>query len=230
MQWKEKCDVLEKDLSKYQNLAKLNPLSFAKTFQLNKGQKEKELIESLNEEKELYQKKLENQEKEFKLSNQTLRNEVKNLMDEIKQLKNSKVPKDEDSQRNDNLSDKLSDKLSDNSSVRCSSFSNESDGEISLQLTPNSHRNSKISFALLSEKEQLENSLDETTKSLNSIKEENQSLNDKFSELTNRNAKLVQEINQLKEINSRDLNELNALKEENELNKVKHFIVLKFFC
>lgn len=205
LQWKEKCESLEKETLKYQNLAKLNPLAFAKTFQLNKGQKEKELIESLNEEKEFYQKKLQSQEDEFKLTNDMLRQEIVNLMDEMKALK-TRAPKDD---------------LSDNSSNRYSSFnSNDSDGEITLQLTPNNQRKTKMSYAILSEKEQLENSLDETTKTLNSIKDENQGLHNKVNELTSRNMKLEQSVKQLKETNNSYLNEINTLRNEIESTKV----------
>lgn len=204
-----KCENLEKDLSKYQNLAKLNPLAYAKTFQLNKGQqKEKELIDSLNEEKELYQKKLQIQEDEFKLTNSMLKQEIASLMDEIKVLKTtinqSKVPKED----------------CDNLSIRCNS--NDSDGEITLQLTPNSK--TKMSYAILSEKEQLETSLDETTKSLNLIKEENENFKIKLNELTNRNLKLEHNTKQLKEINNTYFNEASNLKEEIESVKVCNFL------
>ena len=137
-----------------------------------------------------------------------LRSEIKNLMDEIKKLKNQKVPSIE----NDNQSD---------SSVRCSSFSNDSDGEITLQLTPNSQRKNKITYSLLSDKEQLENSLDETTQNLNLLKNENQNLNNKLNELKDRNLKIEQEFKNLKELNCNYLDELKQLKDENEFNKVK---------
>ena len=209
MQWRERCEGLEKDLSKYQNLAKLNPLSYAKSFQLNKGQKEKELIESLSEEKDLYQKRLQNQEDEFRLVNDTLRVEIANLMNEIRALKSNqpKVPKDD---------------LSDGSSPnRCGSFnSNDSDGELSFQLTPGGQRKPTMSYAILSEKEQLESSLEETTKSLSEIREENQTLAAKLSEQTSRNQHLEQKSKQLKETNISYLNEIATLKEEVESTKV----------
>lgn len=214
MQWRERCEALEKDLAKYQNLAKLNPLSYAKSFQLGKGQKEKELIDSLaalNEEKDLYQKRLQNQENEFRQSNDCLRLEIVNLMNEIKVLKsnqsNSKVPKDD---------------LSDSSSNRCGSFnSNDSDGEVTFsQLTPNSQRKPKMSYAILSEKEQLESSLDETNKSLDTIRQENRALNDRVGELTKCNQSLEQKAKQLKETNGSYLNEMSVLKQEIESTKV----------
>lgn len=212
MQWRERCESLEKDLSKYQNLAKLNPLSYAKSFQLNKGQKEKELIESLNEEKDLYQKRLQNQEDEFRLINDTLRVEIANLMNEIKVLKsnqtNSKVPKDE-----------LSECSSPN---RCSSFnsSNDSDGELTFQLTQSGPRKPTMSYAILSEKEQLESSLEETTKSLSEIREENQTLAARLGEATGRNQHLEQKSKQLKETSISYLSEISTLKQEVESTKV----------
>lgn len=220
MQWRERCESLEKDLSKYQNLAKLNPLSFAKSFQLNKGAKEKELIDSLNEEKDLYQRRLQNQEDEFRQSNELLRLEIVNLMNEIKVLKSQpsavKVPKDE-------LSD------SSPSPNRCSSFnSNDSDGEVTFQLTSNGQRKPAMSYAILSEKEQLESSLDATTKSLDTIKEENRTLRNRVGELTDHNQSLEQKSRQLKETNGAYLSEISTLKQEVESTKVGGLYLIGF--
>ncbi|KAI1278105.1 GRIP1-associated protein 1 [Halotydeus destructor] len=79
---KQKLEELEKDLSKSQNLAKLNPLSFAKSL-ANKKQESKEnaQIEQLSNDNDHLLRKIEAQEEEFKITNQTLKGEIALLME-----------------------------------------------------------------------------------------------------------------------------------------------------
>lgn len=74
-------EELDKELNKSQQLAKLNPLSFAKSFANKKAEsKDQALLDQLVAENERLQRKLNQTEEEFQLTNETLRNEVSALM------------------------------------------------------------------------------------------------------------------------------------------------------
>jgi hypothetical protein len=70
-------DDLEKKLSKIQKMAKLNPLAFAQNFASRKDSKDKQQL----------RQQIDSQEEEFKITNETLRVEIYQLMNENDKLR-----------------------------------------------------------------------------------------------------------------------------------------------
>lgn len=91
---RQRGEDLEKELNKFQNLAKLNPLSFAKNLANQRQAKNRE-VEQLAAENEALQRQIDQQENAFKRSNETYMGEIARLEDhtrklelEVKQLQN----------------------------------------------------------------------------------------------------------------------------------------------
>jgi chromosome segregation ATPase len=173
---KQRYEMLEKELNKYQNLAKLNPLSFAKSFQLNKNkdkeQKERETVDQLQLENEHLQHKIQLQEDEFRLTNETLRQEISRLLKESEvlnaQLRLSHGP---DQDGHDRI---------DSSNVR----TQEKFKEIEMIPRPEPlNCNSQLSYAMLKEKEQLEVKLGDLSGKVSQLEETNRHLHQNAKDL-----------------------------------------------
>lgn len=175
---RQRLETLEKEVNKYQNLAKLNPLAFAKSFQLNKNkdkeQREKETVDQLQLENEHLQYKIQLQEDEFRLTNETLREEIVRLVKHNEtlnlqlRLPNETNDPKESADRVDSTMSNIQNKIK----------------EIELIQRPDTlGSNSQLSYAVLKEKEQLESRLSEMSGKLTQMEETNRQLIEDAKEL-----------------------------------------------
>lgn len=184
---KHKSENLEKELIKYQNLAKLNPLSFAKSFQLNKNKEQKEASGQLQIENEHLQRKIQLQEDEFRLTNDTLRQEITHL------LKQNQLLSEKICQQNQSNSEDQTDSFVGNAQENEAEEKKQHLKEIELISTnTTSISNSQsLSYAMLKEKEQMESKVND--------------LKDKLLQTEETNRQLIEDAKQLIEIKTQKI-------------------------
>lgn len=82
-----RAEELEKELGKMQTLAKMNPLSYAKSMANRKDAREKESLNQLRVELDQLNLKMESQEEEFRRTNDFLKQEINDLLADNQKLR-----------------------------------------------------------------------------------------------------------------------------------------------
>jgi len=204
--WKEKNENLEKELAKLQTVNKLNPLTFARNFALSKNvQNDKEVIERLTSENENYQKKINLQENEFRITNETLKTEIFNLMNNQKQLEQQleELKKEEKPETGSSNCDDSKSKLSYQILAEKE--------QLSLQINEMAQNNE----SMREEKEAALSKLNDANERLNQLQKEYDSLLDKFSRVNGQAESRKSVIDEMKahidEINAKHKHEMEKL-------------------
>lgn len=173
-------------------MAKLNPLSFAKSIANRKDAKDKELINQLIVETETLQRRIDTQEDEFRRTNETLRKELYSLMDENSKLKQHKIDKQSSSD------DQVASNLTENSNSPADSSSNhindQSDCSDSCKAN---NRSLSITYSDLVGKEALENELDELRQKVKQLDCEKSNAVDKLQEVLPEVSALKQKVDDI---------------------------------
>ena len=182
---RDRCETLEKELTKYQSLAKLNPLSFAKSFQLGKGKdnKDKEAVDQLLQENENLQRKIQLQEDEFRLTNKTLREEI-NRLNKQNQVLSSQCSKSTSNADAIDCFQNVADSTTDNTRSKLVAqvqplelkFNGENYGVELIANDATGKANQNLSYAVLREKEQLETRVTEFSSKVTQLEQEKHKL------------------------------------------------------
>lgn len=218
-----KLEEVEKELSKVQNLAKLNPLAIAKTFVNKKDAKDKELISQLIAENESLQRRVQSQEEDFQRTSETLRQELHSLMSENSKLEKlanckNKITSSSDGETSSNALESVP-----------SPANNHVDATASDQIDSSSHNRTSRSLSVqsysdLAEREKMQNELDSLRRELDEVECQRNNALSKLEETTlelstkcNEKQSLIQEMKEhMDEMTETHSTEISNLKSQHE--------------
>ncbi len=230
-------EELEKQLSRAQTVAKLNPLSFARNIanKVDNKLRDRELDQLVNENESLV-RKIESQEQEFKVTNETLKSEITSLMtineklqNELKLFQNNSYVESHPecdlgvnveviSDQNITIND-----IEDNNN--CQTFQM----PINKTFDQQNDSVSQLSFAILAEKEKLETKVNELQELVESLRKENELISAQVEELQIKCEKSDQMQTELDDCNNL-IERQNSLIEEMRVHKNELELKFKSDC
>ena len=177
-------EELEKELNKMQALAKINPLSYAKSLANRKDAREKESLNQLTAELDQMSLKMESQEDEFKRTSDFLKKEINDLLAENQKLRDfvEDVENGAEFLRSLQNQDQGSESAASSPSRKSANKGKINDDEFDIGRTSSFGQASQ--FTLIAERERLNNQLLDLQHDLKRMTSERDSLQERLTQLS----------------------------------------------
>lgn len=175
-------DELERELAKMQTLAKMNPLSYAKSMANRKDAKKEENLNQLRAELDALTVKMESQEEEFKRTNEFLKQEITDLLVDNQKLRDYVEETDTGPEFLKSLLNQSASKSTPSSRSSMSPVKSRQSDECDIGRSSSFGQASQ--FTLIAEREKLNNQLLDLQHELKMVKSERDTLSSSLASMT----------------------------------------------